>query len=130
MRYGLSVTSFRGLTSGANHYYGHIWRDDDKKIWSVEVWCTMTQGDADHLNSRDGTPYVYRAGDRTQRWNYIKDLLAAALVQTRDRYGSVVLEIGDVFDTESPTVDLAYDPPDAGQVELARHTIELTVVGG
>ena len=125
-RYGISITSFRNITLGAVHHYGRLWTDDDNgnEVKTTDVLRALTQEDAELMNELDDLA-TYRAGDYTHRWDYWRPLFAAAVVQAREQFGTVLLEVGRSACEDNLTVNLANDPLDKTEVELAEQEIRV-----
>jgi len=73
----LDVSSYRGITPGASHYYGCV-RDDDFEGPRHEVEHVLDAAGAKELSAYDD--YPWEAGMETGRFNSKDDLIAAALV--------------------------------------------------
>jgi hypothetical protein len=70
----LSITSYRGWTPGASHYYGTI-LPDDAIAPAIELFRPVTQADL-----ADGDFDGYRRGDDTNRfdsWEHLLDVARA-----------------------------------------------------
>lgn len=78
--YCLDITSFRGWSIGATHYYGKI--NMTGVAWDhfrpVDVHYTMTEADAAKLNEKEDHPF-YEAGMQTTRFD-TKELVRAAAI--------------------------------------------------
>lgn len=82
----LKISTFRGMSIGAEHWYGKIgyrepfrqrWSSDDPRFKDVEVVEPMTQAQADILTEKDG--YNWQAGDPNSRFDAIFDLDKVAI---------------------------------------------------
>lgn len=73
----LDITSYRGITWVASHYYGCV-RDDDFDGPRHDVLRVLDEAGAKELSRYDDFPW--KAGDDTGRFDSRDELIAAALV--------------------------------------------------
>jgi hypothetical protein len=71
----LEVTTWRGMSIGAIHYYGRL-RVGDK---TIDVMRKVTAAAVKELNRRDGGGYDWQVGEETSRWNSKLALERAAI---------------------------------------------------
>lgn len=78
----LDVTSWRGVTPGATHYYGII-QDDDFDGPRHEILRVLDEAGARALSAPDRygirDDFLWKAGDDTSRFDSKEELVAAAI---------------------------------------------------
>lgn len=99
----LDVTSFRGISFSAEHFYGRLKSDSD---WGpgysgIEVVRRLTREEADDLNEKDGQLELgygrYEEGDESGRFLTKEDLITAARLLREEEFPEAeLLVLGDV----------------------------------
>lgn len=83
----LEITSFRGMSIGATHYYGKLVCPNAN---SVELCYQLTKAEVDELNARDRT-MCYREGELSIRFSTRSDIINLVLVDWKKHYPSAQL---------------------------------------
>jgi hypothetical protein len=83
----LSISSFRGISPGAIHFYGSLWYGGER----VELKKKMDAKQAAYLSTKD---YKYHAGEITERFNSENEILDIAIKLWKKYYpeADVLLE--------------------------------------
>jgi hypothetical protein len=89
----LEVSSWRGLSIGAQHYYGSL-VGHAPEYKRVELYRTLTQADADRLTDRRNDGYKYREGGRTNGFDTPGDVAQFAVKHWREHFpgGKILLK--------------------------------------
>jgi len=83
----LSISSYRGISPGAIHFYGSLWCDGER----IELKKKMDAKDASYLSTKD---YKYHAGEMTERFNLENEIREIAIQSWKKYYpeADVLLE--------------------------------------
>ena len=102
-RYGVIVSTYRGVTPGALHYYAYAWRaeeaEGDLDAKREQARRAMSAEEAEALNRADGLfdrgrGHPYLEGDLTWRFEDEKAAVGAALAQILRWTGGVRVPVG------------------------------------
>lgn len=74
----LKISTFRGISMGASHYYAHLIVTEGNNYNKTQLSYQMSQSDADNLNKKEEHPW-YRAGETSTRFD-TKDLIREAAI--------------------------------------------------
>ena len=89
----LEITSWQGVSLGAEHYYGKLRGYFDDDFVSVEVEAKMTQRQAVALGKKDDWHH-YKAGSMTSRFDTKEEVETTAILTFKDKFpnASVLLK--------------------------------------
>lgn len=101
----LSISSYRGISLGATHWYGRMKpydTDSDDEPW--EVMRTLNAEEAEAMNELDRNAMLgdmscgLEAGDKTVRFDSREAVIEAAKEQVHEEYGAdAVLYLGNPY---------------------------------
>lgn len=100
----LTITTWQGISAGAEHYYGIIefW-DIDKTLKSIEVWHYISEEEAKNLREKDQLQVGYSSGDKSTRFETEEEVIKRAISQFRGiskKYNLSCLSIGSISHVE------------------------------
>jgi len=87
----LEVTSWRGISIGAEHYYGHLISYNGEGLDKVELKRKLTAKDAVALNKKDSSITSHsrwKAGEEVGRFDTREQVKVAALKAFAERFNS------------------------------------------
>ena len=80
VRHGVRITSYRGISINAEHWYAKAWRDDGRALEEHDAERRLSAADAADLNYKDECGGAgYRAGDTSKRFDTREAALAAGV---------------------------------------------------
>lgn len=117
----LEVSTFRGISIGATHFYGRLRGPEI----NYEISKVLTRAEAKELSDKDD--FTWRAGQTTNRFDTRDDVIAAGIVAWRSVAGERDLLIKGLSSRAEPLRPLA-GPPE-WVVDVARMYKELKEAG-
>jgi len=78
-----------GASAGGEHLYAKLLFKKDKKDHRIELEQKLSQEMASYLNKKDGTIDIYKKGQRTLRFNNVKEALREALKVCKKEFPEV-----------------------------------------
>ena len=107
----LEITSWRGISFGATHYYAKLkWQDSNERfeIGSRDVEHPLDQAGADALNEYDGWD-SYKPGDMSSRISSREDAIASGIKLARELHGDNIL-VRDGLYSDAQPIRTVYAP--------------------
>ena len=87
----LNITSWYGISIGAEHYYGNLYYNNKK----IEISRQMTKKEADYLNKKDSIRGInilaYEKGDKTTRFSNKTEIIKIAVKIIKRKFTNVDL---------------------------------------
>ncbi len=100
----LDVSSYVGISIGADHYYGHLKYNDQK----IELKHRLTQKEADLLNKKDGNNYNrYKKGALSERFDTEEQVEKIAIKTWKQHFpdANILIKGSDVYIEPQPCID-------------------------
>ena len=106
VRYGVRITSYRGISINAEHWYAKAWRDDGTRLEERDAERRLSAAEAADLNRKDEcVGATYRAGDASKRFETRECALAAGVGKVRKAWGhDGPIEEGSAVYENNPTI--------------------------
>ncbi len=100
----LDITSFSGVSIGAEHYYGKLVCSGDE-YKTIELEKKLTSRQAKELNKKDGYGSVFRADSLTGRFDTEQEIISLAIVEYKKHFPEAkILLLGDSASAEAKKV--------------------------
>jgi hypothetical protein len=121
----LSITSFRGVSPGAIHYYGRLHHYETEPRVDLEVRRALSAREARELTKLDRSTYSwykgggYKPGDLTDRFDSILELRAFALKHYKELVPGTMLLLVGQFAVADPQECL--DGPEDLKLSINNH---------
>ena len=106
IRYGVGISSYRGISINAEHWYAKAWRDDGSRLEEHDANRRLTSAEAADLNDKDeavGTRY--RTGETSKRFDTREEALAAGVIKVHEawRHDGPIEEGSPIYE-HNPTI--------------------------
>lgn len=111
----LEISCWKGISLGAEHYYGHLSGKDEKSehgYKKIQLQKIITAREAELLNRKDDCEIdLYEEGDETDRFNSEREVITTALEQWQEHFpGRTILFCGSACSADPTKILVAPEP--------------------